>query len=383
MTYIIIPELSASDSETFASLFIEGFGYENRTEFIHKSKELDGRKDATALTTRNDISWQSPEFQKLSFFTKWHSMEKLLDHYQDTPYPDAKYYKEYSSIAGADGQRFQELYLNYKFSPKGQLRLGRQAINDGSFIRDFNWVQNPESYRALSLAYEFPKHTKLYFAHTDKIYDRWMKSANFNGINILTLKHQYADNNELTFRCINIHDGQQKESKHNRGDKTTHSLELDQDKLHLLYAYQKATQDEFPLHYLESRLKLYEDDARECGLGYRYRQERSGHLFDLLGIPSGGLAGWTESYDLLGAYHLNKLSLKARLSLLKSPMNSVEIGAKQASFKLDYQSYSQLKAKIATNYLMIHGDQESRKKSQGDQFLVRAAIVFTLWKFLT
>ena len=80
------------DSDWFS---LSNFGYKNHTTFIYKKRQYDDKKDAQAFTTRNDFSWLSPRFSGLSFYTEWHSTEKFVDQYQDTPYGTAKNYGQW------------------------------------------------------------------------------------------------------------------------------------------------------------------------------------------------------------------------------------------------------------------------------------------------
>lgn len=236
MSFFSVPSAEKKKENWFS---LGNFGYKNHTTFIYKKRKYDDKKDARAFTTRNDISWQSPNFFGLSFFTEWHSTEKFVDKYQDRPYEDAKNHGQYTIIPDSDGNRFQELYGKMDFS-LGSIKAGWQRIDDGKFIRHFDWRQNSESYRSISFNFNLPYNNKVVFAQAYKLYDRWMNSTEYDSMSILTLTNDIFDSTSFKFRFISIHDGHEGQSKQNRGDKDTYSLELNHSYYDFLYALQKA-----------------------------------------------------------------------------------------------------------------------------------------------
>ena len=368
--------LLSAEVEENPWLSLDNFSYRSSTSLIYKKRQYDGKKDARALTTRNDISWQSPNLFGLSFFAEWHSMEKFIDKYQDRPYKDAKNHGKYTIIPDSDGNRFQELYGQYDFS-LGSVKVGWQRIDEGKFIRHFDWRQNSESYRSVSLDFNLPFKNKLFFAQADKLQDRWMNTTEYDALRVLTLTNHSFQNYQLKFRYIGIRDGHEGKSKQNRGSKDTYSLELINSRIDLLYAYQDS--DQKPgLNYLESRFKFPKIDNWSPGLEFKLRQENDGYIFDLMNSPPPSHFGWTESYGFFTDYKYKKWTLKAAHRFLKSPYSDATFAGNETLLKTEYQINQKLKTALILFYMDAHGNKESQYRTRGDELIIRFIVEFEL-----
>lgn len=374
----LIPFFSVSSAEIKKEdwFSLGNFGYKNHTTFIYKKRQYDDKKDARSFTTRNDISWQSPNLFGLSFFTEWHSTEKFADKYQDRPYKDAKNHGQYTIIPDSDGNRFQELYGKMDFS-LGSIKAGWQRIDDGKFIRHFDWRQNSESYRSISFNFNLPYNSKIVFAQAYKLYDRWMNSTEYDSMSILTLTNDILDSTSFKFRFIGIRDGYEGKSKQNRGDKDTYSLEINHTYFDFLYAYQ-APKEKPSLNYFEGKLKFPILSTLETGLTVKIREEKDGHFFDFLNSPPPNFFGWTESYGLFANYQINKWTFKAAHNLLNSPLNDARIGANETFLKTEYEINKNLTSALIFYYLDVHGNKGSQQSVRGDELIIRVNFEFSL-----
>lgn len=119
--------------------------FESRLRY--EGVDQDGLDDATALTVRTRLGWQSPERSGLRLLVEGESVVALVDDYNDTIHGPA----HIAVVADPEAFELNRLQLAWTGLPKTEVVLGRQRIvlDSARFIGNVGFRQNEQTFDAV------------------------------------------------------------------------------------------------------------------------------------------------------------------------------------------------------------------------------------------
>ncbi|MDP3369255.1 MAG: hypothetical protein Q8M32_05335, partial [Brevundimonas sp.] len=121
--------------------------FESRLRYEGVSQ--DGLDDATAVTLRTRLGWQSPERSGFRLLVEGESVVALVDDYNDTIHGPARY----AVVADPEAFELNRLQVAWTGLPDTEVILGRQRIVLGSarFVGNVGFRQNEQTFDAVKV----------------------------------------------------------------------------------------------------------------------------------------------------------------------------------------------------------------------------------------
>jgi len=127
----------------------------------------DGLDDATAVTLRARLGWQSPEKSGFRLLIEGEAVVALVDDYNDTIHGPARY----PVVADPEAVELNRLQLSWTGLPETEVVLGRQRIVLGNarFVGNVGFRQNEQTFDAVKVTTRAFKPLTITYAWIDKV----------------------------------------------------------------------------------------------------------------------------------------------------------------------------------------------------------------------
>jgi len=128
----------------------------------------DGLDDATAVTLRARLGWQSPERSGFRLLVEGEAVVALVDDYNDTIHGPA----HYPVVADPEGIELNRLQLTWTGLPETEVVLGRQRIVLGNarFVGNVGFRQNEQTFDAVKVTTRALKPLSVTYVWIDRIH---------------------------------------------------------------------------------------------------------------------------------------------------------------------------------------------------------------------
>lgn len=140
--------------------------FESRLRYEGVSQ--DGLDDATALTLRTRLGWQSPERSGFRLLVEGESVVALVDDYNDTIHGPARY----PVVADPEAFELNRLQVAWTGLPDTEVILGRQRIVLGSarFVGNVGFRQNEQTFDAIKVTTRAFEPLTVTYAWIDRVH---------------------------------------------------------------------------------------------------------------------------------------------------------------------------------------------------------------------
>lgn len=140
--------------------------FESRLRYEGVSQ--DGLDDATAVTLRTRLGWQSPERSGFRLLVEGESVVALVDDYNDTIHGPARY----PVVADPEAFELNRLQVTWTGLPDTEVILGRQRIVLGSarFVGNVGFRQNEQTFDAVKVTTRAFEPLTITYAWIDRVH---------------------------------------------------------------------------------------------------------------------------------------------------------------------------------------------------------------------
>jgi hypothetical protein len=280
--------------------------YDLKLRLSYEYSDVDNGSNSDAgkgLSLSSYLGYRTAELGGFSFYTQFHNLLKVDGRYNDT---HGKYAGEYDVIADPDGNRMQQLYVDFTKIPDTKIRLGRQEllIDDVRFIGNVGWRQTAQVFDAITVTNKSIKDTTLFLGYIDKVATIGFEEAEFDGIWLANAKY-YGIKGHTQSAFAYFVDSESENELSSRDTATFgarangHFGKLKYD---ITYAYQSDYKDseDRNLHFFQGYLG-YDFGGIEPGIGYSYidgadTSRTGGKGFDTLFGTAHKFNGWADQF---------------------------------------------------------------------------------------
>ncbi|WP_339930206.1 hypothetical protein [uncultured Brevundimonas sp.] len=128
----------------------------------------DGLDDATAVTLRARLGWQSPDWSGFRLLVEGEGVVALVDDYNDTIHGPARY----PVVADPEGVELNRLQLTWTGLPETEVVLGRQRIILGNarFVGNVGFRQNEQTFDAVKVTTRALKPVTVTYVWIDRVH---------------------------------------------------------------------------------------------------------------------------------------------------------------------------------------------------------------------
>ncbi len=128
----------------------------------------DGLDDATAVTLRARLGWQSPDWSGFRLLVEGEGVVALVDDYNDTIHGPPSY----PVVADPEGVELNRLQLTWTGLPDTEVVLGRQRIILGNarFVGNVGFRQNEQTFDAVKVTTRAFKPLTVTYAWVDRVH---------------------------------------------------------------------------------------------------------------------------------------------------------------------------------------------------------------------
>ncbi|MGI9316134.1 MAG: alginate export family protein [bacterium] len=164
-TVLTAAALDVSAAESITEALVGGKAYGNfnlRYESVDQNNDLE---DASALTLRSRLGYETAEFQSFSALIEFEDSRAGIDDYDDTLGSGT----EYSVIADPESTELDQGYLQFKGGGT-QSRFGRQVItyDNQRFVGHVGWRQDRQTFDAFTVGHKTANDLELQYSFIDK-----------------------------------------------------------------------------------------------------------------------------------------------------------------------------------------------------------------------
>lgn len=158
-------------------------------------------KDATGITLRSLIGWQTAPFHNLSFAAQLINVSKFDDDFNDSTnstlingasnQPDKV---EYAKIVDPDYTSVNQLYVDWTGIKNTRLRLGRQQVNldNVRFVGDIGFRQVMQVFDGASVLNKTIPDTEVFLAHFESVKQITAKKRGEGALDVVNLKYRIS-----------------------------------------------------------------------------------------------------------------------------------------------------------------------------------------------
>ncbi len=127
-------------------------------------------RDATASTLRGRLNYKTADHEGFSAFVELDYVAEVFEDRYNAGGGNTPDRTQYPVVADPDGEDLNQAFLQYKRG-KSQFRAGRQRIifDNARFVGNVGWRQNPQTYDALSWAYQAGEHGNFTYAYVGNV----------------------------------------------------------------------------------------------------------------------------------------------------------------------------------------------------------------------
>jgi len=135
----------------------------------------DPKDDATAITARTRIGYQSGDFSGLKGYFEFENITAIVDDYNST----TNFKTEYPVVADPEGSEVNQAFVTYEGVSGLLVKLGRQRVilDNARFVGNVGWRQNEQTYDAALLNLSMIENLSASYAFVDEVNDIFGKSA--------------------------------------------------------------------------------------------------------------------------------------------------------------------------------------------------------------
>ncbi len=324
------PEDPAADDDIVTALMSGDLflGLRGRYEFV----DDDGfEKDANATTTRLRLNYRTGSWKNLTGFVEFdHVFNVLLTDYNSGA-GTSPGKTEYPVIADPDGSDLNQLYLDYAFDPKWNLRVGRQRIllDNQRFVGGVGWRQNEQTFDAVTATTTALENTTIFYSYVGQVRRVFGQAVSAGQANVdthlLNARFDLADDWSVTPYVYRIDDDDTPAfSTLTIGARAKGSLSIGASKLDLLAEYAaQSDSGNAPVSYSADYYHLTATWAVASGLSFGLGFEslgghsNPGKAFRTPLATLHAFNGWADKFLATPDSGLNDLYLSAKLPVGK------------------------------------------------------------------
>ncbi|WP_235276203.1 hypothetical protein [Methylotenera sp. G11] len=170
--------------------------------------DQDGLTEASGLTLRSLIGWQTAPFHDVSLAAQLINVTQLQDNFNDgVPYSGPIYaYSShpgkatYAKIVDPDYTGVNQLYLESSAFSDTRIRLGRQQVNldNVRFIGDIGFRQVMQVYDGVSVLNKSIANTEIYLAHFESVRQINTKLRTDGALGIANFKYRFTPTESIS-----------------------------------------------------------------------------------------------------------------------------------------------------------------------------------------